>query len=416
MTAVRRQSTSGEDKAANSRQPAVLLISTMPWMFPARVADAFRRLGFRTEAVCHPGHPLRCLSKPVVAHRLGWLAETSSIENAIARAEVDVLVPCDDPAVMALHVLHRRSAKAGVRALIERSLGDPAHFHITAKRSALIGLAQSMGLLVPRSETIANRGDLLQAAARIGYPCVLKRDLTWSGMGTTPVSGASELPRAWSRTMGWMAGLRAGKAVVRDRRPRGLIDRLTKTAAVEVQEFIDGTPANRAVFCRSGKVIAGLSVEALRTGYAGGPASVVRVVHHRDMTGAVDALVGRLGLSGFCGFDFVISRSGRAYLIELNPRATPVSHLPLVDGTHLPSALYRQITGRQPSSMVSPIPGDLIALFPTEWKRDKESPFLHEAYHDLPRDEPALLAWVGLTKPASSWEKMRRMALQRRPV
>jgi hypothetical protein len=40
-----------------------------------------------------------------------------------------------------------------------------------------------------------------------------------------------------------------------------------------------------------------------------------------------------------------------------------------------------------------------IALFPQEWKRDPESPFLSSAYHDVPWDEPAVVsACAGLIR------------------
>ena len=35
---------------------------------------------------------------------------------------------------------------------------------------------------------------------------------------------------------------------------------------------------------------------------------------------------------------------------------------------------------------------EMIALFPNEWMRDPHSPFLRSAYHDVPFDDPALIA------------------------
>lgn len=372
-------------------QPRVLLVSTMPWMFSARLAAAFHSLGFQVHAVCRRGHPIRSLTRPIVFHRLGWLTEARSIEAAIEASGADVIVPCDDPAVRTLHGLHRHSRQSRIRGLIENSLGDPAGFLAAERRSTLIHLARSMGLLVPRSEIVAEPRALSATAARIGYPCVLKRDLTWSGYGTEMVSAESGLQKAWSRSVGTMAGLRAVRAAIRDRRPLTIADWLAR-GRVEVQEFVPGAPANRAVVCREGKVIAGLSVEALHTAYPGGPASVVRVIENAEMKETVEAVVGKLGLSGFCGFDFLLSSSGRASLLELNPRATPVAHLPVADGTHLPSAFYRVMTGADPITQVPAIPGDLIALFPTEWRRDSDSPFLATAYHDVPYGEPALVS------------------------
>ena len=141
---------------------------------------------------------------------------------------------------------------------------------------------------------------------------------------------------------------------------------------------------------------------ALQTAYQGGPASVVRVIDHPEMTQATEALVRHLGLSGFCGFDFVISPSGQAYLLELNPRATPVSHLALANGTHLPAELYRELTGSDPACVAPTVPHDLIALFPTEWQRDRSGASLHNAHHDAPWDEPALLAYAGLAGSEAS--------------
>ena len=49
------------------------------------------------------------------------------------------------------------------------------------------------------------------------------------------------------------------------------------------------------------------------------------------MAEAVRRLVDRYGLSGFSGFDFLLSATGKATLLEVNPRVTPTAHL-LVEG------------------------------------------------------------------------------------
>jgi biotin carboxylase len=295
--------------------------------------------------------------------------------------------------VRALHGLHRQCSD--LRGVIERSLGDPAGFATAEQRTALVDLARSMGLLVPRSHPVAGRAALSQVVARIGYPIVLKRDMTWGGLGTQIIESERELRKAWSGARGHAAVLRAARAVVRDRRPRTIIDWLAETPAIEAQEFVPGTPANRAVLCRAGRVLAGLSVEAVQTAYAGGPATVIRIIEHKEMADTAEALVGRLGLSGLCGFDFQLSPSGRAYLLELNPRATPVCHLPVVDGTHLPAALYRDLTGRPSFNIPQPISNDLIALFPARRRSDGTCAVPVDAYYDLPLDEPGLLALGG---------------------
>ncbi|KAB2917501.1 MAG: ATP-grasp domain-containing protein [Hyphomicrobiaceae bacterium] len=378
--------------------PRLLLIATMPWMLSVRLAKALRAVGFEVQAVCRAGHPLRHVDRRIPTHRLGWLREEASCEAAIRDVEPDLVIPCDDPAVGILHALHRHDRSGRLCAVIEASLGDPAGFAIAEKRSALIALARSMGVRVPRSEVVQHR-PRSGCALPSSFPCVLKRDQTWSGMGVRVVHSDAELQYAWSYVAGWLGALRACKAALRDRRVPTFLDFFAHDAVVELQEFVPGSPANRAIVCRAGRVMGGISVVAEQTAYPGGPASVVRIIDHPEMAQAAALLAGRLGLSGFCGFDFVISPSGQAHLIELNPRATPIVHLAIGDGTHLPSSLYREMTGTEPEIAPAQVPGDLIALFPTEWQRDPASIFLQQAHHDAPWDEPALLRSCGLTPP-----------------
>ena len=67
-----------------------------------------------------------------------------------------------------------------------------------------------------------------------------------------------------------------------------------------------GTPWQSGVVCWKGKVLAGISVKVLRVTNNAGPASVVRVIDHPEMAIVAETLVGRLNLSGFVGFDFIL--------------------------------------------------------------------------------------------------------------
>ena len=70
------------------------------------------------------------------------------------------------------------------------------------------------------------------------------------------------------------------------------------------------------------------------------------------------ALVRKLGLSGFCGFDFLLEAGTRAaHLIEMNARTTPISHLPLAEGRNLVTALATRLDG---ITAISPMPAILL--------------------------------------------------------
>jgi hypothetical protein len=162
---------------------------------------------------------------------------------------------------------------------------------------------------------------------------------------------------------------------------------------ITVQSYIEGVPANRAVACWQGAVLAGVSVVALQTQHSTGPATVVSVIQDPVMSEAAIRLVARLGVSGLWGFDFVReTATGLAYLIEANPRATPICHLPLGAGQDLPAALFAAITGNAVAVREAIDFSQPIALFPGEMQRDPLSPYLALGHHDVPWHEPGLIA------------------------
>jgi hypothetical protein len=147
------------------------------------------------------------------------------------------------------------------------------------------------------------------------------------------------------------------------------------------------------VICWKGKVLAGISVEAVEVSGKFGPASVVRVIEHPGMTRAADQVVRRLSLSGFVGFDFVLDFSGQAWLIEMNPRVTPICHLSVADSPDLAGALYTQMTGVRPMPKGAAMNHNLVALFPNEIVRSASSEYLYlqSCQHDVPWNEPELV-------------------------
>jgi hypothetical protein len=109
-----------------------------------------------------------------------------------------------------------------------------------------------------------------------------------------------------------------------------------------------------------GGVLALVCLEVVRPVKEKGPAAVVRIIDQPAMAEAARQLVGTFGLSGFCGFDFIITDSGNPKLLELNPRVTPTAHL-LVEGDYLRTGT---ITLFPPATVLSTQP-ELIA--PESW-------------------------------------------------
>lgn len=287
-----------------------------------------------------------------------------------------------------------------------------------------MALAAEERVRIPKTTVVAAPSELNAWLTQHKFPAVIKIDGTWGGEGVSMVHDHEEAQ--------WVFGLMVsrppmGRAIARmllDRDPSFFLNSLKAAQrTVTLQDFIPGTPANRAVACWQGKVLAGISVEAIRTHHPTGPATVVRVIENSEMSEAVNRLVRRLGISGLWGMDFILEAStGAAYLIEMNPRATPICHLPLGAGRNLPAALYAQLTGTPPPSPPATINHDVIAMFPGEWQRDPASPYLRSEYHDIPWDESGLIQdcidrpWSERGLLAKVWTRMRakssRLTLQ----
>ena len=123
------------------------------------------------------------------------------------------------------------------------------------------------------------------------------------------------------------------------------------------------------------------------------------------MLAAARTMVQRLRMSGLVGLDFVLEYgTGRAHLIEVNPRATPTSHLVSADGIDLLVSLRSALGYAGPPPRTAPYRDGCVALFPGEMERDPTSRMLRDAYHDVPWQAPDLVAHVlaDLRSPGSS--------------
>jgi hypothetical protein len=152
-------------------------------------------------------------------------------------------------------------------------------------------------------------------------------------------------------------------------------------AVVSLQSLVKGRPANRAVSCWEGKVLAGISAEAIEVSNDTGPATVIKVIEDPELNNAVTRLVEHLGITGFCGFDFVLDQLRRPLLIEANSRVTPICHIRW--GADLIGAFHTRLTGKPPVGGLGQIMQDRIALFPR--LRDPCSRHLYSCYRDIPR-------------------------------
>ena len=346
--------------------------------------------GFSVEAICPRGHVLAVTTIVNRLHRYKILHGISSFKTAILESNPALVVPCDDLARDHLHRLHEAGE---FREVIERSLGDPASYPVLESRSRLLTLLRQEVDSAVETTAIPSAAGLREWQAANGYPAVFKTDGSSGGYGMRVVANEAEAEAA-RRKLSSPPGLaRAVKRALFNRNTTFLLPAWKGASpAVNAQKFIPGTEMTSTAVCWRGGVLAVLTFEVLRVMYRGGPASVVRAVEHPAIGEIVKKAAGRLGISGFCGFDFIIEEStGLPRLIELNPRATQTVHLRLDARRDAAGALFTAATGEPAGNPPGGIPGDIVALFPQEWVRDPTSEFLRTGYHDVPWSEPALL-------------------------
>jgi thioesterase domain-containing protein len=376
----------------------VLVASTFRWPGAARLAVELHEVGCTVDGVAPHGSALHAISAVRRSHRLGLTDPVRSLRLAIEGSDPDVVVPFDDRTRHALGLLHagtdpRTESGARMRALLERSLGSPDNFTGMYSRANVLTIAREAGIMCPPTAIVRSADDISAWFESHPGPAVLKTDGSWGGRGVAIVHTEADGCRAWREMRRRPSVARALKRLVAARDPWDLRALLVGTRpTLSIQSYVAGRPANAAVACFEGTALGAVHAEVIESDGPTGPSTVVRVIDHPDITYAVKSVVSNLELSGLCGLDFILDDDGRAHLIELNPRATPTSHLTAADGTNLLTALRAAFGHERPPVRTATYPNGLVALFPQELARDASSPNLGFAHHDVPTYAPDLVA------------------------
>lgn len=373
----------------------VLLITIRHWWIGvSRLPMALHRAGFTVAAWC-PDETFIARSAGVTKHfrwdpSANWRAELSRVFN---EWKPHVIIPADETMAVFLRKLARRPVimapgQRSLRDVLHRSLGDPVRAMALDGKIALQRLANSLGVRTPDDRAVDDLAGAMQAATSLGYPVVLKDDFAAGGTGVKICQDETALRTSWTELEA-LKIRRSLKTRIRER----LRNPFTSPAKRRsVQKFIKGQPAFHAVVAWQGRRLGGITaiVEAANPPITG-PSCVVRVMELPEVSRVCELLIAQTGLSGFAGFDFMIEEgTGQAFILECNPRPTPVSHLGGLVGANLCASFRDALLGR-PIQEAPPITEQLLAFFPQELLRDPASPYLGKAHLDYPSDDAPLL-------------------------
>ncbi len=382
----------------------MLLVTTCWWPSLARFAQLLARHGCAVALLSPPSHPGRVLASVSLFDHSAF-DPLQALSAAIRGSGASRVVPADDRSVNHLHRLHRQGT-AAERALVERSLGAPEGFAVTASRVAVIELARRLGCAVPDDAALPSTAALDAWTGAHPPPWVLKVDGAWGGGGVRVVHTRQAAQVAFAELKNWLSGAKSLKRLVVDRDPFWLADWLRRRQdrpgeasrpRVSVQAHVEGWPGDLAMFCLDGQVLAALCCEAVKVESERGPATIVRLVQRPELVDAARRIAAALSLSGFHGLDFVVeAATGQALLVELNPRLTPLVNIRLDprDGVarDLVAAAATLFSG-MPCPPPERLPaGDLVAHFPSAQRADSHDARLAGCFQDVPVEDPVLLA------------------------
>ena len=356
----------------------MIVLLSKNWVGIARLPHAMTKAGWEVATFCADDS---YLAKTVFT-KARYKLEThqtafSKLIEAVNHYKPDILIPGCEITVGWFHKI-ARFEKTGalvdeisyLKKLVRLSLGSADLYDVTLSKNLMHSFALKLGLRVPLQETVTCSSDAKRAAQSLGYPVVIKGEFGFSGNCVRICKSELELEKGYKE-----------------------ISASNPNNRIDIQKFIDGVPSMCDGVAHDGRLLESFFVLKVHTHpLPTSPSSVVLLKESMEAQSTLSALVKNLSFNGFCSCDFIIEKSTQAlYLIEFNPRPVPLSSLGHIFGHDLCVAFSQSLGFGLNSPAATTKVNDCVALFPNEWLRDIESPYLTSGYHDVPWNDPILL-------------------------
>src|ERR1700751_830953 len=408
---------------STTMKPTILIVTARRWFSAARLAMTFVSSGCRVEIACPSSHPVMLPREIPPRHSFYTFSPIHSLHSAIRRSSPVLVVPADDLATNYLYRLYHQARSIGkgtspfIRALLQRSLGEPDSFSVLSSRSAFLAAAQANGIATPATKDLPDVDALHRWLSFNPLPAVLKADGTAGGEGVKIVRTVKEAVAAWHKLRAPLDLARVIHKTGIERDMHHIVPWIRlRRRVVSIQPLIVGRDANIAVACWKGELLGAISFDVLQASRPRGPAALVELSHDDQMLAAARTIVKQLNLSGLCGLDFVTEdKTGRTYLIEINARATQTCHLPYGTPRDLVPALVSKLEGRPLPNLNESRRRGIIALFPGAWQSGVSKEMLDSTHQDIPWEEPRLVEAGFAEKRKFSYEKYMQIWGRFRP-
>lgn len=257
---------------------------------------------------------------------LQHLAWRDRLLDVLVREDVDLVVPCNDPAVLCLQAQRGDFAAFAGRVY----LLDDRVFRVGFSKHESYELARSLGIAVPRRIRIASLAELREAAAALPLPVLVKPPASF-----TPDRLRSKHHVRWART-----------PVELERHVRALLP----WGDVAVEERVPGRGVGVEVLAHEGRILVAFQHERLHEPAGGGGSSYRRSVPlHPELLSATARFLEALRYTGVAMMEFRLDpATGRWAFIEINARFWGSLPLALAAGVDFPFWLYQMwVEGRR---------------------------------------------------------------------
>lgn len=243
------------------------------------------------------------------------VAWRAAVLDALRTHSFDLVMPCDDPAILPLHT-HREDF-AGYPIAIP----NPAAMTFLVDKERTRQLCVELGIPVTAGARISSDDSAQKLAGRFGLPLVIKpRQSYW-------IDRLDVLGRA--------------SIVESEAELQKLLDALQDPSRYLVEGYFEGVGVGVSVLAHNGKVLHAFQHRRLREGRGGSSSYRVSEPINKELYGACEKICDHTNLTGVCMFEFRWNPKTHDWiLLETNARFWGSSPLPLSLGVDFPRYLY----------------------------------------------------------------------------
>jgi hypothetical protein len=310
----------------------------------------------------------------------------------IIKSGADIVIPGDEESVQILQRLANLCEALPFLRRVHKVIRNSSYPReadtIITHKEIFIKRCRELGVRVPKDIPVRDHDDALEKAKLFSYPVVLKPSSGYGGNGVCICQNETELSKKLQLTQ-----RNCLKQILKKWLKKLFFINFTFDGYEQkfsLQQYISGTVGACPFVALNGELIAAnLMLKHRCYPDPTGPASVVKGYKDAEIVSFAKTIVKEINYNGFGSIEFVVNANDKkAYIIELNSRPVPISHFSSEIANDLAVSFRMALDGMQAPLLT--FNEFLVALYPSELRRDPDSEFIRDAYHDIPIDEPRL--------------------------